>query len=263
MSNSQGAFVWYELMTPDPAGATAFYDAVIGWTIQAEGRAMSSGAEYREILAQDGQHSGGVLTLSPEMQQEGARPAWIGYVAVDDVDTTLARAVERGATTFIEPMDMEGIGRMAMLADPQGAPFYILSGPAVGASRAWQMMSPGHVAWNELNTSDPEAARSFYYGLFGWTDGEAMPMGEMGTYQMFDHAGQTIGAMMQLIRQSAPVPLWLFYFAVEDIDEAHRAIPANGGQVLQEPQEIPGGMFALSARDPQGAMFALVGPRKG
>jgi len=88
-------------------------------------------------------------------------------------------------------------------------------------------------------------------------------MGEMGTYQMFDHAGQTIGAMMQLIRQSAPVPLWLFYFAVEDIDEAHRAIPANGGQVLQEPQEIPGGMFALSARDPQGAMFALVGPRKG
>jgi predicted enzyme related to lactoylglutathione lyase len=262
MANLHGDFIWYELMTPDPAGAKAFYDVVIGWSMAGEGNAMPGGAEYREVMAQDGNHAGGVLTLTPQMAEAGTQPAWIGYIGVDDVDATVSKAQEHGGTVFMGPMDMEGVGRMAMLADPQGVPFYVMRGFPGGESKAYQMMSPGHVAWNELNTGEPEAARTFYYELFGWTDGEAMPMGELGTYQMFDQNGQTIGAMMRLIRDSMPSPSWLFYFAVEDIDEAHRAISASGGQVLQEPQEIPGGMFSLSARDPQGAMFAIVGPRK-
>jgi len=261
MRNLHGDFIWYELMTPDPQGAKVFYDAVIGWTIGAEGRGMPNGSEYREIMAQDGHHSGGVLTLTPEMVAAGARPSWIGYVGVDDVDAVVAKAREHGARVDMAPMDMEGVGRMAMLADPNGAPFYVMRGFPDQESKAYQMMSPGHVAWNELSTPGPDEARAFYYDLFGWSDGEAMPMGELGTYQMFDRDGKTIGAMMPLIPGAAAQPSWLFYFAVEDIDEAHRAITANGGTVLQEPQEIPGGMFSVNARDPHGATFALVGAR--
>ena len=261
MPNLHGDFIWYELMTPDPASARAFYGAVLGWTIAAEGNAMPGGSEYREIMAQDGNHAGGVLTLTPQMADSGVRPAWFGYVGVDDVDAAVAKAQEKGATLFMGPMDMDGVGRMAMLADPQGAPFYVMRGFPGGESKAYQMMSPGHVAWNELNTNDFDAGRSFYYDLFGWTDGESMPMGDLGTYQLFDQNGQSIGAVSPLLGETPPG--WRFYFAVQDIDDAQRAVTANGGTLLQEPQEIPGGMFSIRVTDPQGAILALVGPRKG
>jgi len=261
MTNVHGDFIWYELMTPDPAASRAFYDAVTGWTMQAEGAAMPNGSEYREIMGQDGTHAGGVLTLTPEMAQHGARPAWLGYVGVEDVDAAVERAREAGGSVLMQPMDMEGIGRMALLADPFGAPFYVMRGLPGMDSKAYQTMTPGHVAWNELSTPDPEAARTFYYALFNWTDGEAMPMGELGTYQMFDQNGQSIGAVMRL-PDGSMAPAWLFYIAVEDIDSAHRAIGARGGQVLMGPQEVPGGMFCVNAIDPQGAMFAVVGARR-
>ena len=261
MANAHGDFIWYELMTPDPAGAKAFYDAVVGWNMAAQGSPMPGGVEYREILAQDGSHAGGVLTLTPDMAQGGARPAWIGYVGVENVDEAVARAQEAGGSVLMEPMDMEGIGRMALIADPFGAPIYVMRGHADMDSKAYQMMSPGHVAWNELSTPDPDAARSFYYALFNWTDGEAMPMGELGTYQMFDQNGQSIGGIMRMPEETMP-PSWLYYIAVRDIDEAHRTIGAQGGQVLAEPQEVPGGMFCINAVDPQGAMFAVVGARR-
>jgi predicted enzyme related to lactoylglutathione lyase len=261
MPNLHGDFLWYELMTPDPAGAKAFYDAVIGWTIAAEGNAMPNGSEYREIMAQDGTHAGGVLTLTPQMAEAGAPPAWFGYIAVEDVDAAVANAQALGAALFMGPMDMEGIGRMAMLADPQGTPFYVMRGFPGGESKAYQMMTPGHVAWNELNTSDFEAARSFYYDLFGWTNGEPMPMGELGTYQLFDQNGQSIGAISPVLGEMPTG--WVFYIAVDDVDRAYQAITAHGGTALQEPQEVPGGMFSAYARDPQGAAFAIVGERKG
>jgi len=261
MPNLHGDFIWYELMTPDPAGAKTFYDAVIGWTMAAEGGAMPNGSEYREIMAQDGNHAGGVLTLTPQMAEGGACPKWFGYVGVDDVDDLVAKAQEQGGAVHMGPMDMEGIGRMAMLADPQGVPFYVMRGFPGGESKAYQMMSHGHVAWNELNTRQFDGARTFYYDLFGWTDGEAMPMGELGTYQMFDQNGRTIGAVSPVLGQMQPG--WMYYFAVDDIDRACEAIGAHGGTLLQEPQEIPGGMFSTYARDPQGAAFAIVGERKG
>jgi predicted enzyme related to lactoylglutathione lyase len=261
MPNLHGDFIWYELMTPDPSGAKAFYDAVLDWTVAAKGNPMPGGSEYREIMAQDGNHAGGVLTLTGQMAEAGSRPAWFGYVGVDDVDTLVANAQERGATLFMGPTDMEGVGRMAMLADPQGAPFYVMRGFPGGESKAYQTMTPGHVAWNELNTSDFDRGRGFYYDLFGWTDGEAMPMGELGTYQLFDQNGQSIGAISPLLGETRPG--WLFYFAVEEIDRARKRVSAHGGTLLQEPQEIPGGMFSVNARDPQGALFAMVGPREG
>lgn len=260
MPNAHGDFIWYELMTPDPAAAKAFYENVLPWTVEAEGNTMPNGSEYRAITAPGG-YVGGVLTLTPEMVSSGARAAWFGYVAVDDADAAVAKVRSAGGQVLMEPMDMEGIGRMAMLADPSGAPFYVIRGASDEESTAYRSMKTGHVAWNEVNTSDFESARSFYHNLFGWTDGENMPMGEMGTYQMFDQHGRSIGAIMKL-NGEAPPPMWLFYFAVDDIDTAHAAIHANGGQAMHEPQPIPGDMFTVSATDPQGAMFAVVGARR-
>ena len=119
--NPPGDFIWYELMTPDAEGAKAFYDAVVGWNI-GEGVAEFNG--YRMINTGDGGAAGGVLPLDDEMQQHGARPTWLGYISVRDVDSKVAAIEESGGKSLMPPTDIPNVGRIAMVADPQGAPFY-------------------------------------------------------------------------------------------------------------------------------------------
>jgi predicted enzyme related to lactoylglutathione lyase len=87
-----------------------------------------------------------------------------------------------------------------------------------------------------------------------------MPMGEMGDYQFITQNGQMIGAVMNRTSEGPP-PAWTFYFGVEDIDVAARAVSGNGGIIHYGPAEVPGGSFIIVAGDPQGALFGLVGPR--
>ena len=116
---------------------------------------------------------------------------------------------------------------------------------------------PGHTAWNELATSDLEAAKHFYPAVFGWTLGDVMPMGEHGDYQFIDHGGRRIGAMMKA-RTGAPAG-WGFAFHNRDIDGAVERIEAGGGTVRGGPMEVPGEQRALMASDPEGVPFMLVG----
>src|SRR3546814_15651934 len=102
--------------------------------------------------------------------------------------------------------------------------------------------------------------------MFGWAKGEAMDMGEMGSYQLFSQDGSTSfdgmsGGMMALPKEM-PAPLWLFYFVVPDIDAATEKVKAGGGTVLNGPMEVTGGTWIIQATDPQRAMLALVGMRE-
>src|ERR1700740_1413254 len=94
----RGDFIWYELMTPDPDGAKAFYDALIGWSIEAQSQFPNG---YRMIGRSDGKFAGGVLPLSDEMQQHGARPTWLGYINVPDVDQAVADIEKARGKTVI------------------------------------------------------------------------------------------------------------------------------------------------------------------
>ena len=97
--------------------------------------------------------------------------------------------------------DIPDVGRIAMVTDPQGVPFYVMkpTPPAGNEDKVSDVFSPdqpGRVSWNELATRDLEAAKRFYRDQFGWTRGDVMPMGDMGDYQFIDHHGVRIGAMM-------------------------------------------------------------------
>lgn len=271
MGNYHGDFIWYELMTSDHAAAEAFYGPLVGWK-------FSSDAAYRHIEASEG-HIGGILQLSPEMTSGGARAGWLGYVMVDDVDKTVASITADGGQVHMPARDLEGVGRMAMVADPQGATFYVMRpSPPPGVENpesfafSYDRPRTGHCAWNELASSDPEGAKRFYAKQFGWVKDGEMDMGPMGNYEFLRHAGRApdgapmghgvLGAVMPKM-PAMPVSSWTFYFRVPDIDAANAAITAGGGTVVQEPVEIPGGEFSLVAADPQGAAFGLVGPRKG
>ncbi|MFA7596794.1 MAG: VOC family protein [Novosphingobium sp.] len=265
MANPLGSFIWYELMTTDPDGAAAFYGPVVGWTIASHSDPGAGGVDYRIIVRSDGGNAGGVLGLTGEMCDGGARPCWLGYIYTPDVDASVAAITADGGTVQMPAADFP-VGRIAMVTDPQGAPFYLMNpvapeGQEDRASDAFSESEPQHVRWNELSTTDPDAAVSFYARHFGWTQDGDLDMGEMGKYRFIQHHGATIGAIMPKMPEM-PVSLWSYYIGVDDIDRAVAAIEAGGGKLLFGPMEIPGGEFALNGLDPQGAAFGLVGPRK-
>jgi len=258
MANYHGDFIWYELMTPDPGGAKAFYDSVVGWDIEPQ---SSGQMDYRKIRRSDGGFAGGVLRITDEMASHGARPTWLGYINVADVDSTTA-AVEQDGGKRLMAADIADVGRIAMVTDPQGAPFYVMkpippAGKPEAKSDVFSSTELQRVAWNELNTSDPEAARRFYGERFGWSSDDFMPMGELGEYRFWKANGVQIGAVCGLMGQRQPK--WRYYFRVPSIADAKSRIEENGGTVTHGPMEVPGGDHIVIGNDPQGAEFALVG----
>lgn len=259
MGTLQGSWIWYELMTPDPVGAKAFYDAVVGWAMQ-PGSPETGG--YGFIANADGGMTGGVLTLSPEMAEHGARPCWLGYLGVDDVDASVAAITAAGGTCLMPAWEIPMTGRVAMVADPDGAPFYIMTPtppPGGGENTCFSALpNPGRCGWNELYAGTFDQAVTFYTAQFGWTLPDAMDMGPMGKYQFIAHDGVQIGAIMPAMPQT-PAAFWNHYFWVPSIAAAQPAIAAGGGQVINGPMEVPGGDWIVQGIDPQGAKFSLVG----
>jgi predicted enzyme related to lactoylglutathione lyase len=261
--NPPGDYIWYELISPDPAASKAFYDAVVGWDIEPE---PSGDMDYRMIRRSDGGNAGGVMRLTDDMASHGARPLWLGYIYVPNVDSAVASVGTAGGKTLMPAFDIPGIGRIALLADPQGVPFYAMTptppaGVPKGKSDVFSVDQPQHVRWNELSTADSDGAVAFYTSQFGWTQKDEMDMGEIGKYRLIHQGDTMIGAIMPKMPQR-PVSAWTYYIGVDDIDRATKAVQAGGGTVLHGPQEIPGGEFSLNGLDPQGAAFGLVGPRK-
>ena len=257
---THGSHIWYELMTPDPTGAKAFYEAVVpGWSV---GQRNPGPIDYRMIERSDGGNAGGVLGMDNAMREHGAKPLWLGYISVDAVDASIRQIEAKGGAVHMPATDIPGVGCIAMVADPQGNPFYIMTpkppeGQEGAQSDVFSETAEQRVSWNELTTSDPAAARQFYGELFGWTSDEFMPMGEYGEYRFFDHDSRRIGAMCGVMPGGRAG--WRYYIRVPSISQAADAVKAAGGSVSMGPHEVPGGDHIIIGNDPQGAEFALVG----
>jgi predicted enzyme related to lactoylglutathione lyase len=256
MPSPHGRFVWYELMTSDTKSAETFYRSVLGWGARDSGVPNVS---YTLLTVGETPVSG-LMEIPERAREAGARPGWIGYVWVDDVDASAAKVKQEGGTIHHGPDDIPGVGRFAVAGDPQGAAFALFKASGGGEGPPASRDTPGHPGWRELLATDREAAFSFYAKMLGWTKAEAHDMGPMGVYQIFAVSGETIGGMMTK-PQAVPAPFWLYYFNVESINAAVSRVQEGGGQILNGPMEVPGGQWIIQGRDPQGAMFALVGPR--
>ena len=255
MANKHGEFIWYELMTNDLEGARAFYQSVVGWTIGAASDMPDM--DYRMIEAPDAT-VGGAMQISADMAGQGARSGWVGYVGVEDVDASVEAIKAMGGSVHMGPSDIPDVGRFAMAADPRGALFYVMRGAVgSGTSTAFAPGRLGHAVWNELSTPDPDGAHAFYGKLFGWTNPDSMPMGEMGDYRFLNLGDLRLGATMY----GAGPAFWQPYFSVASIDAAMEAVKRGGGTIDSGPHEVPGGDHIIVGTDPQGARFALAGPR--
>lgn len=257
------SFFWYELMTSDQDAAIDYYSAVVGWNASDMPMPGDSGARYTILNAGD-RGVGGLMQITDDMKAGGARPAWLGYIRVDDADGKAKEIAQAGGTVHMGPADIPGVGRFAMVSDPGGAMFYVMAPfPRQGEMPPpLDQYAPGNVGWHELYAADGEAAAfDFYSGRFGWTTDSEMDMGEMGSYRLFAAGGPVIGGMMNKPVQM-PVGAWQYYFNVDAIDAAAGRVTAKGGQVVMGPMEVPNGMWVLQGVDPQGAHFALVAPKR-
>jgi predicted enzyme related to lactoylglutathione lyase len=255
MVNSQGRFVWYELMTSDVEAAKAFYSGVVGWGAK---DASMPGMAYTLFTAGNASVSG-LVGLPGDARKMGARPSWIGYVGVNDVDAAADRIRHLGGAIYVPPKDIANISRFSVVADPQMAMLALLKWLKPGQEQPAALGAPGRVGWHELLAADWEKAWDFYGELFGWQKAVA-DTSVMGTYQSFSVGGQTIGGMFTK-PPTVPVSFWLYYFNIGDIDAAAKHVRAGGGQILNGPIQVPGGSWVVQCTDPQGAIFALMGKR--
>jgi predicted enzyme related to lactoylglutathione lyase len=254
--NKPGDLVWYELLTSDPKGAIAFYPRVVGWTTQAWEGGYTMWAGRHGPL-------GGVTKLPDSAKAMGAPPYWQANVQVANVDETLAKVTQLGGKVY-HTEDVPKVGRIAVIADPQGAVIAMVA--PLESMAPHDRASAGEFSWHELYTTDYKAAFDFYHQIFGWEKLDEFDMGATGTYLLWGREGKQLGGMLTMSKDMktpdgrAVPPSWMYYVTTADFDAAFDRAKAAGARVLNGPMPVPGGQRIVQLMDPQGAAFALVTP---
>jgi predicted enzyme related to lactoylglutathione lyase len=239
-----GMFCWIELGTNDATASKSFYTSVFGWTIN--DMPIPDGSVYT-MLQVDGHDLG---ALYENKQQP---PSWASYVNVTSVDDATKKAQDLGANVIAPPFDVMDVGRMSVIADPQGASLCLWqAGKTIGATIRGDNNT---LCWNELMTPDIEGARAFYKGLFDWN------LKVSPEYTEISLGSTGIGGMMHITPEMQGMPTaWTPYICVADADATVEKIKSGGGKIHMGPHEIPNtGRFAVCG-DPQGAMFNIIHP---
>jgi uncharacterized protein len=243
----QNPFAWHDLMTTDVEAAKSFYGKVVGWNFTLQP------PDYF-VANIGGKGMGGIMAIPPEAK--GMPPFWGGYVYTSDVDAMCKDVTRLGGKIFREASDIPGVIRMAIITDPTGAMLNLLQ-PLTQDGGMAEPGTLGTVGWNELLTTDPEAAVDFYANLFGWTNGAGVEMPGIGTYQLMQIDGKDAVGIMKKPK-AMPNSFWGYYFLVDGINAGTARIKENGGSVMMGPYQVPGGSWIVTGTDPQGAFFSLM-----
>ncbi|MEA2371700.1 MAG: uncharacterized protein QOH12_2094 [Solirubrobacteraceae bacterium] len=264
-----GVPCWVDTSQPDPEAAASFYGRLFGWEFD---DAMPPGSPGTYLIAR--LRGGDVAAVGS--QPEGRPPIamWNTYVAVDSADETATTVMAAGGRILKEPFDVTSAGRMAVLADPEGAVFCVWE---AGEHKGAQIVNePGSVNFNTLSTRDPERARAFYGAVFGWEtiglDG-GIQMWTLPTYGDFleqtdpglrermaqsdapDGFEDVVAALNPLADDQTDVPAhWGVTFGVDDADSTAKRAWELGGKVLAAPFDAPWVRMTVIT-DPQGATF--------
>ncbi len=243
----EGQFVWRELMTKDAERAKGFYGELCGWKF--DSMPMPDGTLYTMAKLGD-QPVGGLLQIGKEM---GDMPShWGSYVSVDDVDAAVARAKASGGKVVLGPEEVPGMVRFACLADPQGVRFWVVR--SQNGDHVFERPPVGSFCWETLSTSDPEAAKTFYGKVLGWTVGPAP--GDQG----FVFKAASGAAACDVQKATNMPPGVLTYVVVDKVAAARTKAEKLGAKVLVPEISVPTvGLISVVA-DPTGAVIGLFQP---
>ncbi|MEN3343060.1 MAG: uncharacterized protein V7644_2464 [Actinomycetota bacterium] len=243
VTSTVGTFVWHEQVSDDPGEAQDFYTRLFGW----ETEVYKPGEADYAMISSGGQSHGGFGKA-----MEGAPPPhWLSHVRVENVDETIEKAKSAGGELAAGPFEMGEIGRIAIIADPQGAYVSAYEPQSEGPA------SEGVFVWDELGTTDVDGAQRFYGEVFGWTATDMGP--EYGGYRIFNRGEAGVAGLMGLQDATVP-PHWQPYVAVGDPDATTAKAKELGGAVLAEPMDVPKVGRIGVLRDPQGATFGIIRP---
>ncbi|WP_380165549.1 VOC family protein [Jannaschia sp. R86511] len=241
-----GTPCWVDYGAGDVDAAVSFYREVLGWTPQTAGPEFG-GYVMCQVRGHDAAGIGPGTT-------PGVPPAWVTYLATTDADATAAAVTEAGGMVLAEPFEVMGLGRMAVVADPQGAVFGLWQ--ALGHIGSSVVNEPGALTWNEAALPDPAAGRRFYGQVFGYRYDHVAGAGE--DYVTFSTDGErALGGLGGPPAEGVP-PHWLTYFAVADTDTTVAAARQRGASVEAGPFDTEFGRMA-TLTDPWGATFAVMG----
>lgn len=269
-----GVPCWVDTEQRDPEAAAAYYRDLFGWSVADR---MPADAPERYLV---GQIAGGDVAGIAQLAADApAGPAWNTYVAVTSADEAAGRAGAAGGTVVVEPFDVGEAGRMAVLADREGAVVCVWqAGASIGSER---VNEHGSVNFNALHTNDRETAAAFYGPVFGW---EATPMDPSGDgpwmwrlpgYGEYLEERYNPGFREGMAAQGAPegfadtvallvtigedpepgeASRWGVTFAVDGADDAAERAKALGATIVVPPFDAPWVRMSI-IRDPQGAVF--------
>jgi predicted enzyme related to lactoylglutathione lyase len=239
--------VWVDISSKDPKGTQKFYADLFGWDIQDLGPDAGGYVFFMK--------NGKMVAGSGPIQMDQQPTVWSIFIGTGDIDATADKVKKAGGTVIVEPMDVMGVGKMAVFQDPTGA--YISSWQAITGGTMEVEGEPNTFGWAEITCRGIDKAKAFYNSVFGWGVKES-PAGEF-TYNEWQLDGQSIcGGMEMPSNVPAQVPsYWMPYFSVENLEDAWKKAQGLGAKPMVEPTEYPGGRFAILS-DPQGASFGLL-----
>jgi uncharacterized protein len=247
-----GTPCWVDLMARDQQAALDFYRDLFGWS-GTPGPAEFGGYAVCELAGK------AVAGIGPSMAPEGMPEpptVWTGYLASTDARATQDAVVAAGGALLVPAVDVGALGRMLVVADPQGAVFGVWQPGEFFGARV--VNETGALTWNELHTSDVAAATAFYGEAFGI---EIVPMDGADSYWELRVGGRAVGGVTLLAGDPPGTPAhWLTYFAVDDVDSSVDTVVKRGGTVLAPPFDMMAGRMSVVA-DPQGATFAMIKPQ--
>jgi uncharacterized protein len=264
-----GVPCWVDTGQPDPEAAVEFYGPLFGWELE---NAMPPDAGGAYFVARIRGKTVAAIGSIPEALPQQA--TWGSYVCVDSADETASKVRDAGGEVLMEPFDVMEFGRMAGFTDPEGAAFYVWQ---AGQHKGAELVNEhGTVNFNDLNTRDPEGAKSFYGSVFGW---ETLDL--PGGFQMFtlsgygDHLEESNPQLREdqaainapkgfedVVASIVPIgderpdtpPHWNVTFAVDDADAIADKATELGGTVILPPMDAPWVRMTVIA-DPAGATF--------
>ena len=244
-----GKFVWADLFTTDPEAATKFYTGVFGWTTNVIDQ---KGKSY--TVFSNGRHP--VAGLAPRNTANRKRPSrWIGYVAVADINATLALVPAAGGKVRAPARDFPDRGVQAIITDSEGSPIGLLQSSS--GDSADDEPEAGDWNWFVLYGKAPASAAAFYARVFNYGSAPDTRTARKDDWLLTSGAYPRAGVVPMPDRDDA-TPGWLGVVRVGNIDETLARVPALGGEVLVAPRAAAyGSRFAIIA-DSTGGTIGLV-----
>ena len=251
----RGKLVWIDLVTTNLPGARRFYAGLFGWTFADLGQGNGKGRGAYTLAYQDGAPVAGLTQRKPRVGQ--ARQArWIAFMSVADVAAAAKDVAAKGGRVLVAPRNVPARGEMALVADPDGAPFGLINSssgdPPDGLPPA------GDWIWALYQSPDATSAAAFYQDVGGY---EVVPDDRLGEAPHFllVAGGYARASVVGIPAERAGLPPdWLYFARVRNINESLARVRELGGRVLMAPNpEVLDGRLAVIT-DPAGAPLGLM-----